>query len=105
MIENGAGFYPLGRRLLVLPDVVEQKTSSGIVLSAGVTASEENAQIRGRVVALGQGCWADLEPDNWPTVGDRIVFGKYAGMYWAGNDGQKYRVLNDQDVIGVFFGD
>lgn len=97
---NKSGFIPLGHRLLVLPDSVETKTQSGIVLVTETTGREEMAQVKGTLVAVGDGCWKDTTVGEWAKPGDRIVFGKYSGLLWPGADGEKYRILNDLDVVG-----
>lgn len=96
-----SGFWPLGHRLLVLPDSIEQKTQSGIVLVTETTGREEMAQVKGTLAAVGDGCWKDTPTANWAKSGDRIVYGKYAGLLWEGADGRKYRILNDLDVVGL----
>ncbi len=99
-MENKSGFTPLEHRLLVLPVKVETKTASGIVLATETTGREEMAQIKGVLVAVGEGCWKDTPTGDWAKPGDRIVFGKYSGLPWDGIDGEKYRILNDLDVVG-----
>jgi co-chaperonin GroES (HSP10) len=96
-----SGFWPLGHRLLVLPDSVELKTKSGIVLVTETTGREEMAQVKGTLAAVGDGCWKDTPTADWAKAGDRIVYGKYAGLLWEGADGRKYRILNDLDVVGL----
>lgn len=63
------------------------------------------AQVKGTVVAVGDGCWKDTATSDWCAVGDQIVFGKYAGLLWEGVDGKKYRILNDLDVVGLTQGE
>src|SRR5579885_1538635 len=100
-MQNKSGFLPLGHRLLVLPDAVEEKTASGIVLARETTGRDEMAQVKGTVVAVGDGCWKDTTSGDWCKPGDRIVYGKYSGLMWDGHDKQKYRILNDLDVVGL----
>jgi co-chaperonin GroES (HSP10) len=100
-MQNTSGFIPLGHRLLVLPDSVEKKTGSGIVLVEETTGRDEMAQVKGTVVAVGDGCWKDTPTAEWAKPGDRIVFGKFAGLLYSGSDGAKYRILNDLDVVGL----
>jgi chaperonin GroES len=99
--SNISGFIPLGHRVLVLPDVIEKKTESGIILALDTVGREDMAQIKGTVIAIGDGCWKDTTTSDWAAPGDRIVFGKYSGLVWEGSDGQKYRILNDLDVVGL----
>lgn len=103
-MKNKSGFAPLGHRVLVLPDSVEEVSAGGIVLAKELTDKEEMAQVRGTIVAIGEGCWKDATISDWAKVGDRIVFGKYAGLMWDGADGVKYRILNDLDIVGLVTG-
>jgi chaperonin GroES len=98
---NTSGFLPLGHRLLVKPDTVEKRTSGGLYLPQEVTGRDEMAQVKGVVVAVGEGCWKDTTSADWAKPGDRIVFGKYSGLQYDGADAIKYRILNDLDVVGL----
>jgi len=101
MIENCSGIWPVGHRVLVLPKQVEEKTEAGIILhSVSQKAREEMAQIEGVVIALGTTAYSD-QPSAWCNVGDRVIIGKYSGLIYDGKDGQKYRVINDLDVVSV----
>jgi co-chaperonin GroES (HSP10) len=100
-MQNTSGFLPLGHRLLILPEAVEKKTASGIVLAMETTGREEMAQVKGTLIAVGDGCWKDTPTGDWAKPGDKIVYGKYAGLLWDGIDGKKYRILNDLDVVGL----
>ena|ERR1700677_1440552 len=99
---NTSGFIPVGYRLLVMPISVPKKSAGGIELVEETTGRDEMAQIKGRLIAVGDGCWKDTpKATDYPQPGDQIVFGKYAGLPWLGHDGGKYRILNDTDVIGL----
>lgn len=101
MVENTSGFRPAGHRVLILPDQIETKTASGIITSVGMDVMrEEMAQINGLVVALGSTCYED-QSEPWCAVGDTVIFAKYAGLLYDGDDGKKYRIINDLDVVGV----
>ena len=100
-MQNDSGFKPLGHRLLVLPEEVKKRTSGGLYLPEDTTGKAEMAQVKGTLIAVGDGCWLDTPTPNWAKPGDKIVFGKYAGLLWEGADGQKYRILNDLDVVGL----
>lgn len=100
-MQNESGFLPLGHRLLVMPDVVQKKTASGIILAEETTGRDEMAQVKGTVIAVGNGCWKDTTVSEWAKPGDRIVFGKYSGLLWKGHDNVTYRILNDLDVVGL----
>lgn len=99
------GISPRGARILVLPDSVETKTASGIITSTGTAAlREELAQVDGVVIAMGNTCYHD-QPEPYCKVGDRVIFGKYSGIFREGKDGKTYRVINDLDVVAVLEGD
>lgn len=95
-----SGIAPVGHRVLVLPEETERKTKSGIILQDKTVMMEESAQTQGTVIALGDTCWFD-EEKPWAKVGDFVMFGKYAGVVYEGNDGKKYRVLNDRDIVAI----
>lgn len=97
---KGIGIRPAGHRLLVKPREVEAVTPGGIVLAKHTIDNEQMAQIDGVVVAIGDGCYDDVDTP-WCAVGDHVMFGKYKGLTREGKDGVKYRVINDKDVVCV----
>ena len=104
MTINTSGINPVGHRLLVLPEEVEEVSESGIIISVGQQKDREQlAQIRGTVVAMGTTAYAD-QKDAWCKVGDFITFGKYSGLIYRENetkDNKEYRVINDLDVVAT----
>src|ERR1700679_559852 len=98
-MQNTSGFLPLGHRLVVLPEAVEKKTKSGLILATETTGREEMPQVMGTLLAVGDGCWKDTPTPDWARRGDRIVYGKYAGLLWDGVDAQKNRILNHLVVV------
>lgn len=99
-MSEASGITPVGHRVLVLPLETERKTKTGIVLMDKTAMMEEMAQTQGTIIAIGETCWDD-QPSPWAKVGDLVMFGKYAGVVYVGNDDVKYRVLNDKDVVAV----
>lgn len=97
---------PLGHRVLVEPDSIDNKTKGGIILPDEVRKQEAGAQVIGTVLDIGDTCWADSPTgEPWCKVGDRVVFAKYAGMkIWNPIEG-KYRddiiLLNDLDITAL----
>lgn len=69
---------PLGDQVVVMPIEAEQVTASGIVIPD--TAKEKKSQ-EGVVLALGKGGLKkdDPIPTDHLSIGDRVLFGKYAG--------------------------
>ena len=98
-MQNTSGIYPRGHRVLVLPDAVEEKTESGIIVSVGLERDRERlAQLKGTIVEIGNSCWHD-QPEPWAQVGDHVIFGKYSGLIYKGADEKEYRIINDLDVV------
>ena len=98
ILEIGMKFRPLQDRILVKRVAAETKTASGIIIP---DAAQENP-LEGEVVAVGNGRTLDngtvLKPDV--AVGDRVVFGKYAGSELK-LDGEELLILTEADLLGV----
>lgn len=94
---------PLGDRVVVHPLPQEQVTASGIVIPD--TASGEKPQ-EGVVIAVGKGGIGKdtANPSEFLKVGDRVLFGKYAGddvklKDTAGKD-VEVKVLHLDSILG-----
>jgi co-chaperonin GroES (HSP10) len=98
---NTSGIHPKGHRVLILPDPVEEVTQSGIILSVGENRDRERlAQLKGTIVELGNTAWLD-QPSPWANEGDHVIFGKYSGLIYQGDDDKEYRIINDLDVVAL----
>lgn len=89
---------PLHDRVIVKRVEEERKTASGIVIPDA--AAEKPDQ--GEIVAVGNGKVGDdgkLRPMN-VKVGDKVLFGKYAGQAFK-MDGVEYMTMREDDIIGV----
>ena len=80
---------PLGERVLVKMDKVEEKTAGGIFIPQ---TAQEKTQIA-VVEAIGD----EVKTVN---VGDKILHDKYAGTTFK-QDGEEYLILNIKDVLAV----
>ena len=89
---------PLHDRVIVKRLEEERKTASGIVIPD--TATEKPDQ--GEVVAVGPGKRDDSGKiiEMGLKVGDRVLFGKYAGQT-VKMDGQELLVMREEDIMGV----
>ncbi len=97
---NQSGILPTGGHLLVLPDKVEEKTAGGIYLVQDTQEKEQQAATTGKLVAVGPSAWTDLDDGSpWADVGDKINYSRYAGVVMAGQDGESYVLINDNDVL------
>jgi len=107
-IINRSGIQPLDLRVLVLPDPVEVKTAGGIILPDQAKEREKYAMQHATLVAVGENAWEEAASRSAqfvrPQPGDRIVISKYGGVVLTGKDGEEYRLMNDEDVIGRVMG-
>ena len=90
---------PLHDRVVVRRKEEEAKTAGGIVLPG--SAKEKPNQ--GEVVAVGSGKVLD-NGESRPvdvSVGDVIVFGKYAGSDTIEIDGEELVILSEADIKAV----
>ena len=94
---------PLGDRVVVVPIEMEQTTASGIVIPD--TASGEKPS-EGVVVAIGKGGIGKdcADPSQYLKVGDRVLFGRYAGddIKLKDTDGKdvEVKILHLDSVLG-----
>ena len=89
---------PLQDRVIVKRMEEERKTASGIYIPD--VAAEKPDQ--GEIVAVGKGKVADDGKliAMSVKVGDKVLFGKYAGQTFK-MDGQEYMTMREDDIIGV----
>ncbi len=92
---------PLHDRVIVKREEEEQRSAGGIVIPD--TAKEK--PIRGIVVAIGAGRVLDNGDIRALAVkvGDKILFGKYAGTE-VKLDSDELLVLREEDIMGVIEG-
>ena len=84
---------PLGDRVVVEPIEAEEKTASGIIIPD--TAKEKPSQ--GTVIAV-----PDADDDNKLTVkvGDKVLYGKYAGTEITIDD-KNYLIMSESDILAI----
>jgi chaperonin GroES len=104
-MSNESGINPVGWRVLIKPQEVKEVSKGGIILTTENTKEREQmANTTGIVVAMGDQCYAD-EPTPWCEVGNKVIFGKYAGLLYLGKDGLQYRMINDKEITGILDAD
>ncbi|WP_124948677.1 co-chaperone GroES [Sulfuriferula thiophila] len=89
---------PLHDRIIVKRMEEERKTASGIVIPDSATEKPD----QGEVIAVGNGKVGDdgkARPLD-VKVGDRVLFGKYAGQT-VKVDGEDLLVMREEDIMGV----
>ena len=89
---------PLQDRILVKRVEEEEKTKGGIIIPD--TAKEKPAE--GKITAVGDG--KTLENGQKQAlivkVGDRVLFGKYAGTE-INIDGEEQLIMREDDIIAI----
>lgn len=90
---------PLHDRVVVRRSEEEATTAGGIVLP-GSAAEKPN---RGEVVAVGPGRVLNNGEVQAPSVkvGDKILFGQYAGSNTVKIDGDELLIMQESEIYGV----
>lgn len=97
---NQSGIHPKGARILVRPTETKRTSSGGIIIPMTTAEKEDLASMFGHVIAMGPICYAS-EPEPRCAEGDYIIFAKYAGVIFKGDDGVTYRLINATDVVAT----
>ncbi|AXJ01571.1 chaperonin GroES [Cyclonatronum proteinivorum] len=92
-----ASIKPLSDRVLVKPDLAEEKTSSGIIIP---DTAKEKPQ-RGTIVAVGEGRYENGNKIAMALKeGDKVLYGKYAGTELT-IDGDELLIMRESDILGI----
>ncbi len=89
---------PLADRVVVKLVEAEEKTKTGIFLTA---SAQEKPQVA-EVVAVGPGAYSDdgkLIPMD-VKVGDKVITGKYSGTE-VKMDGVEYTIVKQSDILAI----
>ena len=88
---------PLSNRVVIKFVEAEEKTQSGIFLTA---SAQEKPQIA-EIIAVGNGAVVDgkIVPMS-VKVGDRVIASKYAGTS-VKIDGVEYVILSEDDILAI----
>ena len=88
---------PLADRVVVKLVEAEEKTKTGIILTAG---AQEKPQIA-EVVAVGPGGLVDgKEVQMIVKIGDRVITSKYSGTE-VKCDGIEYNIVRQSDILAI----
>ena len=95
----------VGQRVLVKPDPIEEKTSSGLLIARpqDVERAERAATEKGVVVQVSSIAFQDIgDGTPWCAEGDYIIYAKHSGKDIKDPDtGERYYMIRDEDVQGV----
>ena len=88
---------PLADRVVVKLVEAEEKTKSGLILTA---AAQEKPQVA-EVIAVGPGGMVDgKEVKMIVKVGDRVITSKYSGTE-VKMDGVEYTIVRQSDILAI----
>ena len=88
---------PLADRVVVKLVEAEEKTKSGLILTA---SAQEKPQIA-EVVAVGPGGFVDgNEVKMTVKIGDRVITSKYSGTE-VKCDGIEYNIVRQSDILAI----
>jgi chaperonin GroES len=89
---------PLGDRIIIELVESEEKTASGIVLPDSAKEKPQEGKVvavgTGRILESGERVALDV------TVGDRIIFSKYAGTE-VKYQGVEYLIVRESDILAI----
>jgi len=106
--ENPTPIIPLGFKVLIVMDKINDKTEGGIILPSESREKEESGGQTARIVDYGPAAFeigaGDL-PSEWktkPEVGARILINRYGGIkiFSEGIEGE-YRLLSDKEILAI----
>jgi chaperonin GroES len=90
---------PLGKRILVKPAEIEEKTAGGLVIPP--TSGDDKRPETGEIVKLGIGKDDEGKEVKFDVkVGDRVYFKKYSPEE-VEVDGEKYLIIDIEDILAV----
>jgi co-chaperonin GroES (HSP10) len=93
-------YEPVGYRILV--EFVPVEESYGIIAKPKQTVkSEQNAQVRAKLIAMGPESFTTYEAHHRPEVGDMLLVAKYGGFEIPGDENKNLRIYNDEDVAAI----
>jgi chaperonin GroES len=105
--SNPSGISPVEFKAIIKQDDVEdtdpdlkRAKAAGIVLAQATKDREQMAGVRATLIAVGGNAFEDWKGLR-PKPGDRVYTAKYSGVEVEGEDGQKYRLVNDKDLLGI----
>lgn len=95
---------PVEYKVVILPDKVSEKLGKEEIIISPETVQDmdQRAQVRGTVIAV-----SEMAFNDWvgykPKVGDRVYYGKYAGIITDEEDDNEvqYRIINDKDIACI----
>ena len=105
-MSNPSGISPVEFKVLIKQELSETERraeASGLALPPELREREAMAGVRATLLAIGGNAYEDWKGLK-PKPGDRVYTAKYSGIEVIGEDGGKYRLINDRDVLAIIGG-
>jgi len=106
-MSNKSGITPLGFKVLIRIQEMEEKTEGGIIIPDIIKEKEDAASQVATIVDYGSAAFTigvgDL-PKEWdvvPKVGAKVILNRYAGITIEGKDKKEYRLINDKEILAI----
>lgn len=98
-MSSNIKIQPLGKRVVIKPEEVQEKTAGGLVIPP--SASDEKRPAFGEVVKLGIGKDKKGNEIKFDVkIGDKVYFKKYAPEEIE-VEGEEYLILESEDILAV----
>ena len=101
VIANRSGIRPLEYKVLVRVEKPAEKTKGGIFIPEETKERDAAAAMEGVLVDMSPLAFSYEDNAPKPDIGATVLFARYSGVTLDGKDGEKYRLMNDKDVVGV----
>lgn len=104
---NTSGYKVPEFRILILPDLVEEKTSGGIIIPDTIKDDLQGAKTLATIVDIGEKAFdqgTDREWKDKPKVGDKVLIPSYEGYRLNKDqtkDGREYRIILDRHILAI----
>jgi len=104
-MNNNTGIHPVEYKVLIKPDTWDEKTEGGLYFPDDARERLQYAQDRGVLIDTGGLAFSDWK-GRTPTIGDKVIFNKYAGtliqVRKGNNNSGDYRLCNDKDICAIW---
>ena len=93
-------FQPLGDRVLVKPQQVEQKSKGGLILNDSISRGQK---LEGEVVAVGTGLFSQTGNPIPMTVkvGDKVLYSKDEATNKIKLEEEELLLLHEHELLGI----
>lgn len=104
---NTSGYKVPEFRILILPEVVEEKTKGGIIIPDTVKEDLQYAKTLATIVDIGEKAFdqgTDREWKDKPKIGDKVLIPAYEGYVLnkeQTKDRKEYRIILDRNILAI----